>query len=121
MLKTKDLKEFKIYRTSNEMKYFNADEFYNSLISTILSHHNLKDMGNALLVGAKDEHEIADKLKDMWVSVYESELKNQKGKSVIPINTFKKMNCKQFVEYWGRQFNENGRYLMNKIGKITTK
>jgi hypothetical protein len=78
-------------------------------------------MGNALLVGAKDEHEIADKLKDMWVSVYESELKNQKGKSVIPINTFKKMSCKQFVKYWGRQFNENGRYLMNKIGKITTK
>ena len=117
----KDLTEFKIYKISSKMKYFNADEFYNSLINTISSHYNLRDMGNALLVGCKDEHEIADKLKDMWVSVYESELKNQKGKSVISINTFKKMNCKQFVEYWGRQFNENGRYLMNKIGKITTK
>jgi len=117
----KDLKEFKIYKTTHEMKYFNADEFYNSLITTISSHYNLKDMGNALLVGCKDEHEIADKLKDMWVNVYESELKGQKGKSIIPINTFKKMNCKQFVEYWGKQFNENGRYLMNKIAKIITR
>ena len=78
-------------------------------------------MGNVLLVGCKDEHEVADKLKDMWVSVYEKELKDQKGKSIIPINTFKKMNCKQFVEYWGKQFNENGKYLIGKIGKIKTK
>ena len=40
----KDLKEFKIYKTVHEMKYFNADEFYNSLITTISSHYNLKDM-----------------------------------------------------------------------------
>ena len=117
----KDLKEFKIYRISNKMKYFNTDEFYNSLINTISSHYNLRDLDNVLLAGSKDEHEIADKLKDMWVSVYESELKGQKGRSIIPINTFKKMNCKQFVEYWGKKFNENGRYLMNKIGKIKTK
>lgn len=116
----KDLTEFKIYKTANKMKYFNSDEFYNSLIETISSHYNWKDMGNSLLVGCKDEHEVADKLKDMWVSVYEKEVKEQKGKSIIPINTFKKMTCKQFVEYWGRQFNENGRYLMNKIGKIKT-
>jgi len=117
----KDLKEFKIYRTASEMKYFNANEFYNSLIDTISSHYNLRDTDNILLAGSKDEHEIANKLKDMWVSVYENELKNQKGKSIIPINTFKKMNCKQFVEYWTKEFNENGKYLMNKIGKITTK
>lgn len=116
----KDLKEFKIYKTAEKMKYFNSEEFYNSLINTI-STQKWKDMGNALLVGCKDEHEVADKLKDMWVSVYEKELKFQKSKPIIPINTFKKMNCKQFVEYWSGEFNENGRYLMNKIGKIITK
>ena len=116
----KDLKEFKIYKIAERMKYFNSEEFYNSLISTI-STQNWQDLGNALLVGCKDEHEVADKLKDMWVSVYESELKGQKAKPIIPINTLKKMTCKQFVEYWGRQFNENGKYLINKIGKIKTK
>ena len=86
-----------------------------------ISHYNFKDTDNALLVDCESEHEIADRLKDMWVSVYEKELNDQKGKSIIPINTFKKMSCKQFVDYWGKQFNENGRYLIGKIGKIKTK
>lgn len=113
----KDLSEFKIYKIASKMKYFNANEFYNSLIEKI-SSHNWKDLGNALLVGCEDEHEVADKLKDMWVTIYEKEVKEQGGKSIIPINTFKKMSCKQFVEYWGKEFNNNGRYLINKIGKI---
>jgi hypothetical protein len=117
---TKDLTEFEIYKIVIKMKYFSADEFYNSLIKTI-SHYNFKDTDNALLVDCESEHEIADRLKDMWVSVYEKELNDQKGKSIIPINTFKKMSCKQFVDYWGKKFNENGRYLIGKIGKIKTK
>lgn len=114
----KDLSEFKIWRLAVTMERFNSEEFYNSLINEISSHYNWKDMGNALLVGCEDEEEVADKLKEMWVSVYEKELKDQKATPVIPINTLKKMTCKQFIEYWSKQFNENGRYLKNKIAKI---
>lgn len=114
----KDLKEFQIWKTANTMEKFNADMYYESLINQISAHHNWKDMGNALLVGCKDEHEVADKLKEMWVDVYEKEVKDQKGTPVIPINTLKKMSCKQFIEYWGNQFNKNGYYMKKKISKI---
>lgn len=114
----KDLSQFKIYRTAVEMEKFDANLFYSSLISQISSHNNWRDMGNRLLVGCRTEDEVADKLKEMWVSVYEKEVAEQRGKPIIPIETFKKMSCKQFVEYWGKQFNKNGRYLKRKIIKI---
>lgn len=113
----KDLSEFKIFRTADKMQKFDADAFYNSLINEIMAH-NWKDLGNALLVGSKTPDIIADRLKEMWVSVYEKELKSQKGKSIISLNTLKKMSCKEFVEYWGRQFNQNGDYMKKKIAKI---
>ena len=54
----------------------------------------------------------------MWVSVYESEIKGQKGSPIIPLNTLRNMSGKQFIDYWGRKFNENGKYLKKKIGNI---
>lgn len=113
----KNLSEFKIYRTADEMQKFNSDDFYNSLINEI-SSHNWKDLGNALLVGNDSPDDVADRLKDMWVSVYEKELKEQKGKPIIPINTLKSMSCKDFIDYWGKQFNQNGIYMKKKIAKI---
>ena len=114
----KDLSNFKIWRTADEMQKFNSDSFYESLINQISSHYNWKDMGNVLLVNCKDEHEVADKLKQMWVEVYEKEIKEQKAEPIISIDTFKKMSCKQFVEFWGRKFNKNGTYMKKKIAKI---
>jgi len=113
----KDLSSFKIYRTASEMQNFDADSFYVSLINEI-SSHNWKDLGNALLVDNDSPDDVADRLKDMWVSVYEKELKEQKGEPIISINTLKKMSCKQFIDYWGKQFNQNGTYMKKKIAKI---
>jgi len=114
----KDLSQFKIWRTANEMEKFDADMFYTSLINQISSHYNWKDMGNALLVGCETEEDVADKLKEMWVDVYKNELKEQKASPIISISTLEKMSCKQFIDYWGKEFNKNGRYLKKKINKI---
>jgi hypothetical protein len=54
----------------------------------------------------------------MWVSVYTKQLKSQKATPIIPFSTLKKMTGIDFIEYWGRKFNENGKYLKVKIGKI---
>lgn len=114
----KDLREFKIFRVAKEMENFDSESFYTSLVNQISAHYNWKDMGNALLVDSKSEDEVANKLKDMWVSVYEKEVKQQKGKPIIPIETLRKMTCREFVKFWGRKFNQNGKYLTRKIIKI---
>jgi hypothetical protein len=113
----KELKDFKIFRVAKEMENFDADSFYTSLINQISAHYNWKDMGNALLDN-ESEDAVANKLKYMWVSLYEKEVKGQKGKPIISIETFKKMNCKEFIKFWGKKFNENGKYLIKKIIKI---
>jgi hypothetical protein len=114
----KDVKEFKIWQTFDKMQKFDADMFYVYLINEISAHYNWKDTSNELLAGCKDEKEVADKLKQMWVEVYEKEVKDQNAKPIIPLDTFRKMSCKQFIEYWGRQFNKNGDNIKKKISKI---
>ncbi len=114
----RELESFSIWTNADEMDKFDSDKFYEELKQVINERYNWTDLGNFLLADCKSSDDVVDRLKDMWVSVYESEVKGQKGSPIIPLNTLRNMSGKQFIEYWGRKFNENGKYLKKKIGNI---
>jgi len=113
----KDIKEFRIYQNADYMEKFNPDVFYSKLIQEI-KKNNWKDLGNFLLVGLENPDKIADKLKDMWISVYEKEVIEQKASPIISLNTLRNMSCLDFIKYWGKEFNKNGKYLKKKISNL---
>lgn len=114
----KDIKEFRIYQIAEYMEKFDADKFYNELKDEI-KKHNWKDIsGNFLLYGVRDADEIANKLKEMWVTVYKKEVEEQKATPMASFATLNKMTCLDFIKYWGKRFNDNGKYLKRKIGSI---
>lgn len=114
----KNIKDFRIYQMADYMEKFDSDKFYNELLDEI-KKHNWKDIsGNFLLFGVRDADQIADKLKEMWVTVYKKEVEEQKAKPMISFSTLDKMSCLDFIRYWGKRFNENGKYLKRKIGAI---
>lgn len=112
-----ELESFEIWQMASYMEKFNPDIFYESLITEI-DNHDFNKFSNFLLADCDDSHKIADKLKDMWIAVYKKEIASQKAEPIIPLATLEKMSCLDFIRYWGRQFNKNGRYLKQKIGKI---
>ncbi len=114
----RDLSSFTIWNTADEMDKFDSNKFYQEISQVIGEKYNWNDLGNFLLADCKSTDDVVNRLKDMWVSVYESEVEGQKGKPIIPLETLRKMSGKQFIEYWGRKFNENGKYLKKKIGNI---
>ncbi len=114
----RELESFSIWTNADEMDKFDSDRFYQELKQVINERYNWSDLGNFLLVDCKSADDVVDRLKDMWVSVYESEIKGQKGSPIIPLNTLRNMSGKQFIDYWGKKFNENGKYLKKKIGNI---
>jgi len=114
----RELEGFSIWRNANEMDKFDSDKLYEELKQVINERYNWNDLGNFLLADCKSADDVVDRLKDMWVSVYESEVKGQKGSPIIPLNTLRNMSGKQFIDYWGKKFNENGKYLKKKIGNI---
>ena len=100
------------------MEKFDAESFYQQLLDEI-KKHNWKDVSsNFLLSGVRDSDKIADKLKEMWVEVYKKECMEQKAEPMASFATFEKMSCLDFIKYWTRRFNENGKYLKRKIGAI---
>ncbi len=54
----------------------------------------------------------------MWASVYKKEVEEQKATPMISFATLKQMSCLDFIKYWGKRFNDNGKYLKRKIGSI---
>ncbi len=114
----RELESFSIWINADEMNKFDSDKFYEELKQVINERYNWNDLGNFLLADCKSADDVVDRLKDMWVSVYESEVEGQKGSPIIPLNTLRNMSGKQFIDYWGRKFNENGKYLKKKIGNI---
>jgi hypothetical protein len=105
-----DTNDNQIYQDSIIMSNFDSGAFYDQLLQEISNYYNFENM--------EDIERVADRLKDMWVSNYSKQLKSQKSTPIIPLNTFIKMSCLDFVEYWGKKFNKNGKYLRVKIGKI---
>ena len=105
-----DINDNQIYKDSVIMTNFNSQTFYNELLQEISNYYKFENI--------EDAKKVANRLKDMWLSVYTKQLKFQKATPIIPFNTLKKMTCLDFVEYWGNKFNENGEYLKKKIGKI---
>jgi hypothetical protein len=105
-----DIDDNQIYKDSVIMTNFDSQIFYNELLHEISEYYKFENK--------EDIEMVANRLKDMWVSTYSKQLTSQKATSIIPLNTFKKMNCLDFIEYWGKKFNKNGKYLKTKIGKI---
>lgn len=104
----KDLRDFVIYKRVEYMISFDGYNFYHKLLKKISEHDPYKGQ----------EELIAERLKEMWVNVYTNQLSSQKSDPIIPIATFKKMNCEEFIKFWGKKFNENGNYLKRKILKL---
>lgn len=114
----KDLTSFRIWKIADKMEKFDSVEFYSELINEI-KKHNWKDIsGNFYLSGLRDAEQIADKLKEMWVSVYKREVEEQKATPMVSFSVLEKMSCMEFIVYWQKRFNDNGKYLKRKIGAI---
>jgi hypothetical protein len=101
----KSIEEFKIYKDAKEMESFDPFNFYHKLIKRISEYVPYKGI----------EKQVAEKLKNMWLNVYKEELKSQKGSPIIPITTLEKMDCLEFIRYWGKAINENGTYIKRKF------
>ena len=105
-----DIADNQIYKDSVIMNNFDSKIFYNELLQEISNYYKFENI--------EDSKRVVNRLKDMWVSVYTKQLKSQKATPIIPFSTLKKMTGIDFIEYWGRKFNGNGKYLKVKIGKI---
>lgn len=104
----RDVKDFIIYKNAQYMQSFDGYNFYHKLLKKIGEHNSYK--GN--------EKEISERLKEMWVNVYLDKCKEQESEPIISESTLRKMNCEEFIKYWGKKFNENGTYLKKKIYKL---
>jgi len=104
----KDIKEFQIYKDATRMEAFDPYNFYHKLLKEISEYEPYKG----------SEKQAAENLKNMWVNVYKEQLKSQKAKPIIPIATFERMDCLEFLRYWGKIINENGSYIKKKIYKL---
>lgn len=115
---SKDLNDFVIWKYADYMEKFDAETFYQELTDEI-KKHNWKDVSsNFLLYGIRDTDQIANKLKEMWVEVYKKECEEQKAEPMISFKVFERMSCLDFIKYWAKRFNDNGRYLKRKISAI---
>lgn len=103
-----DMEEFEIYKNVQYMERFDGYNFYNNLLKKIGEWENYKGQ----------EVHIAEKLKEMWIEVYLNQCEKQKSKPILSANTLKKMSCEDFIKYWGKKFNKNGKYLKKKIFKL---
>lgn len=104
----KDLNEFLIYKTADIMEKFDYMDYYNKLIEVIKTHEPY--------IGI--EEDVANRLKDMWVTTYKKECEQQRVKPVIPISTLKKMDCKEFLKYWQKRINSAGQKIKRKAHAI---
>lgn len=104
----KDIKTFEIYKNAQAMISFDAYAFYHKLLKKISEQESLKGQ----------EESIAEILKKMWIDVYERQCAYQKATPLISFSTLKNMSCLEFLRWWGRKINSNGRYLKEKILKL---
>jgi hypothetical protein len=105
-----NIEDNQIYKDSVIMTNFDSKIFYNQLLQEISNYYKFENI--------EDSKRVVNRLKDMWVSVYTKQLQYQKATPIIPFSTLKKMTGLDFIEYWGKKFNSNGKYLKVKIGKI---
>ena len=104
----KDIKEFQIYKDATKMEGFDAYGFYHRLLKEIGNYESYKG----------SEKVVAENLKKMWVQAYKKQLANQKGRPIIPMATLEKMDCLEFLRYWGEIIKESGTYTKKKIFKL---
>lgn len=100
----KDLNEFLVYNTADTMEKFDYMDYYNKLIEIIKTHDPYRGI----------EEDVANRLKDMWVTTYKKECEQQRVKPLIPISTLKKMDCKEFLKYWQKRINSAGQKIKRK-------
>ena len=101
-----NIKETTIYKRADKMEKFEAFGFYHKLLKEISNYEPYKG----------SEKEVAEKLKNMWISIYIKELGSQK--SNLPLLSFEKMDCLEFIKWWGKRINYSGTYLKKKIYKL---
>ena len=104
----RDIKDFTIYKNAQYMESFDGFNFYHKLLKRIGEYPTYQGQ----------EEEIAERLKEMWVNVYKRECQSQKNEPIISFATLEKMDCLEFIKFWGKKFNENGKYLKKKIYKL---
>lgn len=109
-----DLDELDTYREVNEMLDFKSSIFYSKLIKTISETDNWEKCVYG--VEFKNEEELANMLKDMWVDNYKSKLEGDSP--IISINTFKKMSCLDFIKFWEDRILKSADYMKRKILKM---
>lgn len=104
----KDLKDFQIYRTADDMENFNHQTFYDGLIETISEHEPYKG----------SEKIVAERIKEMWIRTYEKECKLNNVNPLISFSTLRKMDCLEFFKYWQKRINFAGQRIKRKAHSI---
>jgi hypothetical protein len=100
-----DIKKTQSYQNANYMQNFNPEEF-------------IKKLENVIAIFYPDNIEdIKIRLKNMWVSSYESFLNERGEKPTINLNYLKSLDFSEFVKYFGFRFNKSGNYFKKKIIK----
>ena len=92
------------------MEKFNPDKFYQELLEEIKKYP--KYIGT--------ERAVARRLKDMWITVYKTELKSQKQKDKIDLPVTEKMRCPNFIKLWDKKFKDRAKYMRRKINIIAS-
>ena len=104
----KDIKDFQIYKDATKMESFDPFNFYHKLLKEIGKYEPYKG----------SESSVAENLKKMWVNIYKIQVEAQKSTPIIPFETLEKMDCLEFLRFWGKKFKKNGTYTKKKIFKL---
>lgn len=69
-------------------------------------------------IGDVDYQYILERLKNMWISNYKQQLRNNKESDKININKIEKMTAEEFINFFGKKIQRNGEYLFRKVHKM---
>jgi len=103
------VKDNRIFKDYDYMSKFNADKFYQDMLSIIKL--NWVDNGDYVI----------DNLKDKWVANYKKQTKVFKNdKPLISVKQLEEMTGYEFINWWQTIFNEKGEYVKRKIYKLAS-
>lgn len=95
------------YRESKKMIEFKSEEFIKNISDVILNYDEESNVDF-----------IMNKLKKMFVTMYESNLKSFKEEPDYDLDKLKSMDYKQFIKYFEKIINKAGKTINRKLDKL---
>lgn len=96
------------YQYILKMKEFSPKVFIEHMKKTIFES-----------VGTEVDYQyILERLKNMWISNYKQQLKNNLEMDKIRIEKIEKMNAEDFIIFFGKRINKAGDHMFRKVHKM---